>query len=550
MWIVISAIVIISFVIYFGPQTKMGDWSPNQKVTFGTVDGRPVTRDLYLTAMREAQLRYRVYFGDWPDGRSRAMGFDSERETQNRVLMLMKMEDLGIVADEAGVAEWIANTFRDRNSKSFKPEYYREFLKNQLAPRGYSEVDMQRFIEHELAMQHLVALGGLSGRLVTPQEAEAQFRQQNEEVISEAVFFSATNFASSINISPAAVSEYFTNRMADYRIPERVQVSEVRFDAGDFVAEAARQMAAQADLASRIDAVYLERGAASFTDADGKPLPEAKAKEKLREDLKADLAFAEARRAAGRFAEELFNRYTNAAGLALLAAERKLSVKSLEPFDRSGPASSPDRAALGAAAFKLTAEEPFSSPIPGVVGRSVSVLSLQGRLPSQIPTLDSIRSRVTDDFRNNKAMEAARAAAQAFARNAAVETGKGKTLLDLAKVPRATYLRIPPFSRSTSRLDDVERRVSLSTLKDVAFGLAPGKVSGYTPTPEGGMILRLESRKPVDEARLKAELPEFARSLQRQRQFDAFNEWFRKESEHATFATSSGSSSGGTPAKR
>ena len=71
-------------------------------------------------------------------------------------------------------------------------------------------------------------------------------------------------------------------------------------------------------------------------------------------------------------------------------------------------------------------------------------------------------------------------------------------------------LKLPPFSLTTRSLPpEWESRVSLSLLKDVAFALAPGKISPFVQTHDGGLILHVVSRQPADEARLKAELPAF-----------------------------------------
>jgi len=46
---------------------------------------------------------------------------------------------------------------------------------------------------------------------------------------------------------------------------------------------------------------------------------------------------------------------------------------------------------------------------------------------------------------------------------------------------------------------------------------------------DGGLVVHVLSRDPVDEARLKAELPAFIDRLREERRHEASNEWFRKE---------------------
>lgn len=59
-------------------------------------------------------------------------------------------------------------------------------------------------------------------------------------------------------------------------------------------------------------------------------------------------------------------------------------------------------------------------------------------------------------------------------------------------------------------------------------------------TRDGGLIVHLLSRQPVDDARLKAELPEFTDRLRAQRHRQALGEWLGEEFKraHVTLASS------------
>ena len=71
-------------------------------------------------------------------------------------------------------------------------------------------------------------------------------------------------------------------------------------------------------------------------------------------------------------------------------------------------------------------------------------------------------------------------------------------------------------------------------LKSTMLSLEAGKVSTYMPNPpEGGFVVYVRGKLPIDEARLKAELPKFLAELRYQKQNEIFNQWFRKEVEQA-----------------
>ena len=62
-----------------------------------------------------------------------------------------------------------------------------------------------------------------------------------------------------------------------------------------------------------------------------------------------------------------------------------------------------------------------------------------------------------------------------------------------------------------------------------ALGWQVPDISSVVQTRDGALVLQVVTRQPVDEARLKAELPAFIERLREQRQREASNEWVRKE---------------------
>jgi hypothetical protein len=95
---------------------------------------------------------------------------------------------------------------------------------------------------------------------------------------------------------------------------------------------------------------------------------------------------------------------------------------------------------------------------------------------------------------------------------------------------------LPPFSVGTQSLTNVDERISLPRLQNAAHELEVGQVSTFLlaqPTTEGGYILYVKARLPVDEAKLKAALPGFIGQMRVYRQNEAFQQWFRKQVEQS-----------------
>ncbi len=108
LWIVISAVTIISFVAFFSPRSQRGQ---SRRGVFGTdavgsINGHPVTRDQYFEAVHEAKLRYLFSTGRWPedDDVTRQLGV-IERETKNRLLLIAKLKEFNVKVSEAAIAD-------------------------------------------------------------------------------------------------------------------------------------------------------------------------------------------------------------------------------------------------------------------------------------------------------------------------------------------------------------------------------------------------------------------------------------------------------------
>jgi hypothetical protein len=530
LWVVIITIIVISFVIFFSPDV---DFSGRRRAgSLGTLNGRPITQEELNQAYRETLLRYLFSYGTWPsrDELFRQRGINLEQEARFRLALVDKARQLGLRASEKAWAEWVANNpnFRERGGSGFSKQAYDFFMRSVLPQEGLREADFERYVKHELAIRQLNALYGTPGLLVTPREAEAVYREENESFSTELAVFDGADFLSQIQLNATNLSQFYSNRIALYRLPERVEVNYVRFAASNFLAAAAERLAQETNLAARLDAEYQRRGAAFFTDTNGQPLAEAAAKEKMRGELRDQFALVEARKKAVEFANELLDMKPRTAdNLTKLAGAKNLKAETTAPFAQGDvPAGLKVPESFSRVAFSLTPEEPFATET--LVGEDgVYVLGFKRRIPSEIPPLESILQRVTDDYTQAQArLLAVAAGTNAHARISA-GLGQGKAFKKLCEDNKVKVLTLPPFSRASRDLPEAERYVGLFELLNVAPALAPGQISDFNPTRTGGYILHLVARIPAPEDKVKSGVTEYLASLRDLRQSQAFQEWIR-----------------------
>jgi hypothetical protein len=518
LWGVIIVVVIVTFV-FWGSQSGY-DRSGN--ANFGFIDGQPISRDDFVNAQREVYLRYFLSHGTWPDSDTRQTGFNPQRETYEWLFLISKLHEYNIHTDSASVAQ----VARERLNILEQNHIPTDTFLQQHAD------DLQRYVRHELGVRQLMSVVGLSGQLVTPDEARALYEHEFQELATEAVFFSASNYLASVPAPTSeAVTQYYELHQADYRVPERVQVSYVAFNITNRLEQAEKQLT---NLDELVDANVREIGTNYYRIA--KTPEEARAR--IREELIRRQAILDARREADEFAGTLFDMNpVQASNLALLAKTNDLTVKATAPFDEeNGPKEFDGGPNFAKAAFLLTTNEPFADQ-PLIGDGAVYMIALDKRIPSEIPPLDRIRERVLQDYRHSQAVLLARNAGSHFVEVATNSLAQGKTFAAICVQADARPVTVPPFSLSTRELPAVEDHASLEHFQQVAFSTLPGHVSRFSLTPAGGLAVYVERRLPIDEAKMKEQMPRFIELVRRAREQEALAAWFNREANRALRGT-------------
>jgi len=542
LWFVISASVIISFVWYFNPNQRAsrGGGGGMGDVAVGEINGHPISASTYNNTKREAFLQYFLQNGSWPEDSEFMRQYDPiGRETRSRLVLLDKLKEYDIQVSDEATADWITTVFQDRKTKQFHIDDYNRFMA-QLPSRGLSERDFERFARHQVAIGHLVALAGATGKMIAPQAAEQEFREAHEKADTKVVVFNSSNYLAKVDASPEKIGTYYTNRAANYRLPERIQLSYVDFPASNYVATAETQLATRTNLAQIIDAEYLRRGANFFTDTNNSPLSAEAAKAKLRDEMKHEAALIEARRAAIDFANDL-EKMTNqpsiqnpSENLEKLANAKGLQAKVTEPFAQGEePKGLNVPSQFSQVAFNLTAEEPnITEPVVGEDG--AYVFSFKRRVPSALPPLEAIKDQVTEDYRRSEALRLAREAGLAFAAAATNGVASGKTFDAVAQELGYSVIDVPPFTReSRGSIEGLPTQVDSASLRNTAFNDSAGHSSNYIPGRDGGYVVFIEKFIPASDEEVKSGLPEFVEELRRRHATEAFNEWFTKQTHAA-----------------
>jgi hypothetical protein len=524
LWWIIAGLTIISFIGWnIAPANRNGGVGGNG--VYGTLYGHKITQQEYINARNEFYLFYWIRNRDWPDRNPNIKEQDLEEQIYLRLMLTQKADALGIYVGDKAAADAASEMLLSlgRNGQSVP---FQAFVKQVLTQKGLTADDFERFARSDVVIQQLIQTLGLTGSLITPQEAAAAYQREHQEVSAQIVFLSASNFVSQAAVTPAVVAQFYTNYLAQYRLPDRVQVNYVEFNLTNFLAQAKAEWA-KTNLEENVNATFQQYGMGEFPDA--KTPDEAKAK--IREARIRERALADARAQANDFATAVFNvSPLRADNLATVAKQKGLTVRLTAPFASHayyGPDEWAPPDAFIKAAFALTSDDPLAGPILGPTG--VYVIALAKQLPSEIPSLDQIRDRVTLDYRTVQATMIAQRVGTNVAPALAGQLMAGHSFASACIAAGLQPETLPPFSLSTQELPELGDRLKLNEFLRIVANIPAGHASPFLETEDGGFIVYVQSRLPVDQTAMSADLPQFTARLRGARETEVFNQWIQTE---------------------
>lgn len=536
LWVIAGA-TIVSFVVFMGtgPARNNGYASGvNTNLVGGTIYGEKVTPELYDQMKKDVDFYFLFNYGTWPSKIPSVTQDELLRQIYVRMMLVEKARQMGIHVSDQEAAQAAANYLHSErllralgvNGGSVP---FNSFVTQVLEPENLDANDFANFIRDELAVGQLQQMYGLSGQLVTQEEAAAEYVRENREFSAEIIFFSASNYLDRVAVTPEEVGLFYTNFMADYRLPDRVQVSYVFFSASNYLTQALKEIGTT-NLNTQVQAAFDKYQMRATPDAK---TPE-EAKVEIRQIILRQQALQNAATQADNFAQAVFNvssaanKAASAEDLFTVARQEGWKVETPAPFASDfGPTEFTAPPIFTRTAFSLTPDSPISEPAISPDG--IYVIALDKSLPTEIPPLDEIRARVRDDLRLREATLLAQQAGTNFVRRLALEMAAGKSFAAAGIADGLEPEVLPPFSLSTQDLPELGGHATLNQLKETAFTTPVGSASRFMATDDGGFVLYVASRPPIDESKMAADMPGFTAELRERRSQDAFNDWLQIE---------------------
>jgi peptidyl-prolyl cis-trans isomerase D len=408
----------------------------------------------------------------------------------NLLVLQHQSRELGIEPTDDQVANRIKQVPILQAGGQFDPLKYGQFVSEQLAPRGFTERQLEEVIRDSLRLE---ALSKIVEAPAAISEGEMQaMARAFQPVTAGFVRFGRKQENDKIQISPEEVSSIHQQNQAAFMADETREARCVVFE-----------LPADSKLEGKdkVDALQkLANAASELTDS---------------------LAQA-------------------GASLEQLASKAGAKIIKLTAFDRTGsPAQAPS--SLNTEAMADLAPAAFLVPKAGATsdviqsGDAFYIIEVTAVNPSRPLTLDEARPRIEAQLRAQKAEQIFTADATSAANALRAAVAGGKSFAEAAEAQKLKVEEIKNVVAAAESTSPENQAIAGSTLL-----LKEGGISNLEGAPWGAFVAQLQSRAPVDQMAFGARETQIRESLLRNKRDLLFMEWLRVSREAARITVPAG----------
>ena len=558
--------VIFGFVILFTPDAEdrlFGRGGQAESGSYGQLNGEMVTRNQWLEAQGILLAPIRMRFGgQLPNLNNDFMDSQIPNILREQVLM----QRYGIKPSQDDSINWISR-FIDSQLEGVpavsRPTHQQEYSRMTAAVGG--DGPLLALARHQVGVDQLRRLSGVSGILLSTKEAEIRYRENNEQYEAEGIFLAHTNYLPLVQATEEQLKTHYTNNLSEYRIFERRQLSYVTFPATNYLDAAEKKFDALtseerggfltnywegitsiagyktnsiANLAKQVASVRTNEYA-------GMKIEEATADIRkqiltLPWNLKAGLATLEAYRAGLDFQKSLVATHKAQPALDTLekmALLQNLTARTTVPMsDSSNPV--PGLSGVTASQlFGLSVTNAFivGDPFSGQVS-DFYIASLKQIIPSRNRTFAEVKTQVTTAYKKTEGIKFMKAAGEKIHQSIKA----GKPLAEVAKENNLTVTKLGPFNSAGGAIPGLANKANSEDFRTQALGLEVGAASELitsstdpsdSTAEEAAFVVKLTAKTPVAKEKFDAEFADYLENERASAIAQAYTPWLQRQTE-------------------
>jgi peptidyl-prolyl cis-trans isomerase D len=489
---IVIAILAIPFIFYF---VQRPDYGAMRSDRFARIYDRNVSLLEAKQMVRLLTLGQALGMSDFVQTLTAGAGQDPNQVAVQFILNLLVLrheaDRLGIRPDYFEIADVVRTLPAFQGDSGFDMKKFTDFEQNALAPMGLAEEHVEQLVRDQLSLNRIKQL--LAAGVTVPKgELDENFQRGHDTLFVTMIRFQSADFDKDIKVSDEDVQKHYDAHKAELKTDEKRKV--------EFVSLALTDEEKKLTGKERIEALQkLSDRATDFTQAL----------------LEKGADFKQA------------------------AEKSKLPVHETGEFTKAEP--DPQLKvdpALGAAAFKLSAQEANSDPIQ--VADGFYILHLGGITEARPLTLEEAKPKIVDTIKKSKAHELMSTKGAEVVQQLREAKQSGQPLEAAIQKAGGKAEKVPPFSlieEEKSKSQDKEPKKNeppdLPAIKQAVAFLNPGETSDFFPAGESGFVAILEKREPLADANASEKKAAFEKRLLDNKRRVVLLEWLRDRGQAA-----------------
>jgi hypothetical protein len=495
---IVIAILAIPFVFYF---VQRPDYGAIGRDHFARIYDRNVS---VLEAQQMAKLlslAQALGMSDFVATMTAGAGMDPNQAAGQFIVNLLVLrheaERLGLRPSASDVAEVVRKLPALQGDSGFDINKFNDLVQNGLAPLGLSEEHIEQLVRDQICLTEIQKLLA-AGVSLPKSELDENFQRGYDKLYVSVIRFRSADFDKDIKINDEDVQKYFDAHKAELKTGEKRKVEFVQLTLN----EEEKKLAGR----ERIEALQkLADRATDFTQAL----------------LEKDADFKQA------------------------AAKFQIPVHETGEFTATepDPQFKGDRQ-LGAAAFKLSEQEPHSDAVQ--VADGFYILHLTGKTESRPLTLEEAKPKIVEALKKTRTRELMSTKGAELVQQLREAKKSGQPLeavIDKAGVKPeklAAFSLIEEQSEKSEGDEQKQQSPELLTIKDSVALLNPGDVTEFVPSGTDGLIAILEKREPLGDASAGEKKAAFEKRILENKERIVVVEWLRDRQQAAGFEPKKG----------
>ena len=490
---IVIAILAIPFVFYF---VKTPDYGAIRADQFARIYDRNVSTLEAQQSARLLNLAQALGMSDFVGTMTAGAGLNQNQAAVQFIVNLLVLrheaDRLGLRPSASEIADVVRKLPAFQGDSGFDINKFNDVVQNALAPLGLSEEHIEQLVRDQISLSEIQQLLA-AGVSLPKSELDENFRRGYDKLYVSVIRFRSADFDKDIKINDEDVQKYYEAHKSELKAGEKRKVEFVQLT----MTEEEKKLTGK----ERIEALQkLADRATDFTQAL----------------LQKDADFKQA------------------------AAKSQLPVHETGEFTATEP--DPQLKAdpqLGAAAFKLSAQEPNSDPVQAADG--FYILHLIGTTEARPLTLEEAKPKIVEALKKTRSRELMSTKGAELAQQLREENKSPAGAGLQAAIEKAGVKpeKLPPFSlieEEQEKSDAKEQKNQSSELvavKNAVALLKADDVSDFVPSGTDGFIAILEKRESPADANAGEKKAVFEKRILENKERLVLVEWLRDRQQAA-----------------